>query len=135
MRQSKRYGTRTSLYEENEDRRVKCPEWSFSQGFLNRLQEGADINKVSKSRYFESVVQNFFILENPNIIVFSKRDYNSNDKKKSPKLTIHPQILEDIKEYASKSSPSESKYLELLFTKYYTKYKHEIELKNLIKFL
>jgi hypothetical protein len=133
---SKHYGTRTSIYDENEDRRVRCPEWAFSQSFIDKLQEGADINRVSKSKYFESVVQNFFILENPNLIIASKRDYNVVYKKvRSPKLTLHPQIIEELKEYADKSTPSTSKYIELLFSSYHFKYKHEIQLKNLIKYI
>jgi hypothetical protein len=133
---SKHYGTRTSIYDENEDRRVRCPDWSFSTGFLKRLKEGAERNKVSKSKYFESVVQNFFILENPNLIIASKRDYNQVYKKKrTPVMTLHPQIIEDIKDYASLSSPSTSKYIELLFAQYNSKYGHEIELKKLIKFI
>ncbi len=135
-KQSKHYGTRTSIYDENEDRRVTCPDWSFSQGFVDRLSKGAEKNGVSKSKYFEQVVQNFFILENPNLIIASKRDYNQVYKKvRSPKLTLHPQIINDIKEYADKSSPSTSKYIELLFSKYNTKYGYEIKLKNLIQFI
>ncbi|QDF28984.1 hypothetical protein [Halarcobacter anaerophilus] len=133
---SKHYGKRTCIYDENEDRRVRCPDWSFTTGFIKRLEEGAKENKVSKSKYFESVVQNFFILENPNLIIASKRDYNQVYKKKrSPNMTLHPQIIDDINEYSSKSSPSASKYIELLFSRYNSKYGYEIELKNLLKFI
>jgi hypothetical protein len=133
---SKHYGKRTSIYDDNEERRVRCPDWSFTTGFIKRLKEGAKKNGVSKSKYFESVVQNFFILENPNLIIASKRDYNQVYKKtRTPVMTLHPQIIEDIKEYSSKSTPSASKYIELLFARYNSKYGHEIELKKLIQFI
>lgn len=129
---SKPYKKRTKLYEENKDRRVRCPDWSFSSSFLTKLQKGADFNNVSKSRYFETVVQNFFLLEDPKIVIRSKRDYGTNDKKKTPRLTLHPQVIEDIKEYSKQSAPSTSKYIEYLFTKYHTKYGYQIKLRNLI---
>jgi hypothetical protein len=130
---SKHYGKRTSLYEENEDRRIKCPEWNFSETFLQKLETAASKNKVSKSKYFEAVVQNFFILENPNLIIASKREYNCiYKKKKCPRLTLHPQIIDDIKHYAKRSTPSTSRYIELLFSNYHSKYGTQIELKKLI---
>lgn len=133
---SKHQGKRTSIYEENEERRVRCPDWSFSQGFIERLNIGAEINGVSKSKYFEAVVQNFFILENPKIIIASKRDYNQiYQKKRTPVMSLHPQIIGELKEYSKQSTPSTSKYIELLFAKYNNKYGHEIQLKKLIKYI
>lgn len=133
---SKHYGTRTCCYDDNPDRRVRCPEWTFTQGFLNSIQEGAEKNEVSKSYYFEKVVENFFILENPKLIRASKRDNNSLDKKKkAPRMTLHPQIIEDLTKFSEKSTPSTSKYIELLFTKYHHKYGYEIQLKNLIHYI
>lgn len=133
---SKHYGKRTVLYDDNEDRRVRCPSWTFSIEFIKNLINGAKINEVSKSKYFECVVQNFFILENPNLIIASKRDYSPDCKKqRTPAMTIHPQIVEDIIDYSLISTPSTSKYIELLFAKYNTKYGYEIEFKNLIKFM
>lgn len=133
---SKHEGKRTYLHDENIDRRMRCPKWCFSSSFLTRLKEGAELNDVSLSRYFEKVVQNFFILENPKLIVTSKRDYNQIYKKEPiPAMTIHPQILKDLKEYSDLSSVSSSKYIELLFDKYYLKYKYEIKLTNLLQYI
>ena len=131
---SKHQGKRTCIYDDNPDRRVRCPNWKFTEDFIKNLEKGAEENKISKSQYFEKVVENFFILEEPtSFIVASKRDYNNtNPKVKAPRMTLHPQIIEDIKIYASKISPSQAKYIELLFSKYHFKYGHEIKLKNLI---
>ena len=133
---SKHEGKRTYLHDENIDRRMRCPDWSFSKSFIERLKKGAKLNDVSLSNYFEKVIQNFFILENPKLIVTSKRDYNQIYKKEpTPAMTIHPQILKDLKEYSDLSSVSSSKYIELLFDKYYLKYKYEIKLTNLLQYI
>ncbi len=135
-KKSKHYGQRTCMYDENPNRRIQCPEWSFSKEFVERLQVGATQNEVTRSKYFETVVQNFFILENPNLIIASKRSYNQVYKKiKSPKMQLHPDIIEQIKDYANQSTPSMSQYIELMFANYNFKYGYEIKLKNLLKYL
>ncbi|WP_418179763.1 hypothetical protein ACNSOO_04675 [Aliarcobacter lanthieri] len=133
---SKHEGIRTYVHDENSERRVQCPDWYFSESFVERLKKGASQNKVSLSRFFETVVQNFFILENPKLIIAIKRDYNLVYKKvRTPAMTIHPQILEDIKNYSDLSRVSSSKYIELIVDKYFSKYKYEIQLKNLLHFI
>ncbi|MGK0255853.1 MAG: hypothetical protein ACI81I_000460 [Arcobacteraceae bacterium] len=136
MQISKHFGKRTCLYDENVERRISCPEWTFSQGFLERLKEGADANDMSQGKYFERIVQNFFILENSNIIIIGKRNYNKIYKKsKSPRMLLHPIIIEDIKKYAELTASSSTRYIEMLFSLYHSKYKHEIQLKNLIRLM
>ena len=74
---SKREGTRTYIHDENPERREKSPNWKFSSDFIKTLKNAAKKNKLSNSCFFEKVVQNFFILENPNLIVVSKNQENT----------------------------------------------------------
>ena len=130
---SKHWGKRTCLYDENPDRRVICPEWNFTQGFKERLSNNAKENGVSQSKYFETVVQNFFLLEDPNIMIIGKQNSNICDKNtRRLRMTLHPIILNSIKEYSKKTNTSSSRYLSMLFSIYEAKYGNEMELKNLI---
>ena len=131
---SKSEGTRTYIHDENPDRREKSPNWKFSSEFIKTLKIAAKRNKLSNSCFFEKVVQNFFILENPNLIVISKKQ-QSIKKESRISMSLHPILIEDLKTYSEKSNISTSVYIELVFTKYYAKYQYEIKLKNLLKYI
>jgi hypothetical protein len=133
-KQSKRYGKRTVLYDDNPERRERSPDWTFTETFLEKLKANAKKNNVTISCYFESVVINFFILEDPRIIIHSKRGYGSDKKKKAPRMTLHPRIIKEIKRH-SKHSPSTSKYIEHIFSLYHSKYGSEIDFANLINLM
>ena len=131
---SKSEGTRTYIHDENPDRREKTPNWKFSSDFIKKLKIAAKKNNLSNSCFFEKVVQNFFILENPNLIVISKKQ-QSIKKESRISMSLHPILIEDLKTYSEKSNISTSAYIELIFTKYYAKYQYETKLKNLLKYI
>lgn len=131
---SKREGTRTYIHDENPERREKSPNWKFSSDFIKTLKNAAKKNKLSNSCFFEKVVQNFFILENPNLIVVSKNQENTK-KESRIAMTLHPVLIEDLKNYSEKSNLSTSAYIEIIFKKYYEKYSYETKLKNLLKYI
>ncbi len=133
---SKHYGKRTCMYDDNPHRRVVCPDWTFTQGFKKRIEDNAKKNEVSKSKYFETVIQNFFILENPNMMITGKHSYNPCEKSTERiRMTLHPEVIKLIKEYSQILNTSSSKYLTNLFLMYETKYGSEIQLKNLIMYI
>ena len=131
---SKSEGTRTYIHDENPDRREKTPNWKFSSDFIKKLKIAAKKNNLSNSCFFEKVVQNFFILENPNLIVISKKQQSIN-KESRISMSLHPILIEDLKTYSEKSNISTSAYIELIFAKYYAKYQYETKLKNLLKYI
>ncbi len=131
---SKSEGTRTYIHDENPDRREKTPNWKFSSDFIKKLKIAAKKNNLSNSCFFEKVVQNFFILENPNLIVISKKQ-QSIKKESRISMSLHPILIEDLKTYSEKSNISTSAYIELVFRKYYAKYQYETKLKNLLKYI
>ena len=131
---SKAEGARTYIHDENPDRREKTPNWKFSSDFIKKLKIAAKKNNLSNSCFFEKVVQNFFILENPNLIVISKKQ-QSIKKESRISMSLHPILIEDLKTYSEKSNISTSAYIELIFTKYYAKYQYETKLKNLLKYI
>lgn len=132
MKKSKRFGYKKG-YENNAERRVHCPEWSFYPSFLKDLAKNAQLNNVTRSCFFETVVQNFFLLENPVIQIYKKNNYCITEKTISlKKLTIHPSVLKMIEENAKKSKVSQSRYLTFLFEIYQFKYKNELELSKIL---
>ena len=131
---SKSEGTRTYIHDENPERREKSPNWKFSSDFIKTLKNAAKKNRLSNSCFFEKVVQNFFILENPNLIVVSKNQENTK-KESRIAMTLHPVLIEDLKNYSEKSNLSTSAYIEIIFKKYYEKYSYETKLKNLLKYI
>ena len=131
---SKAEGTRTYIHDENPERREKTPNWKFSSDFIKKLKIAAKKNNLSNSCFFEKVVQNFFILENPNLIVVSKNQENTK-KESRIAMTLHPVLIEDLKNYSEKSNLSTSAYIEIIFKKYYEKYSYETKLKNLLKYI
>lgn len=132
---SKREGKRTYIHDNNPDRRVRCPHWRFTNEFIKDLRQGALENNISASCFFEQVVHNFFILENPNLIAISKSSNTKPKKSSRISMTLHPILVEEIQTFSKKSNLSASVYIELMFLKYYTKYKYEAKLKNLIKYI
>lgn len=132
---SKAEGTRTYIHDNNPDRRVKTPNWKFSEEFVRALRDGAKRNNISASCFFEKVIQNFFILENPNLIAISKNTNKNTKKIVRISMTMHPILVDDLKKFSEKSNLSTSAYIELIFSKYYSKYSCETELKNLLKFI
>lgn len=130
---SKHFGKKVSGYEDNPERRVHCPEWSFYPRFHNKLISGAKENSATRSHFFERVVMNFFLLENPVFEVSQKNNYSCVEKVKGlRKLTLHPSVIELINQYSKQSNTRPSRYLTLLFDKYYSKYDNEIDLKKLL---
>lgn len=134
MKKSKRYGyKKRNEYEDNPERRVYCPQWSFYPNFIKELANNAKLNDVSRSCFFETIVQNFFLLENPVIQIYKKNSYCTTEKTESlEKLTIHPSVLKMIAENAKKSKVSQSRYLTFLFEIYKFKYKNEMELYKIL---
>lgn len=131
---SKAEGTRTYIHDENPERRERSPNWKFSSEFIKTLKNAAKKNRLSNSCFFEKVVQNFFILENPNLIVISKNQENIK-KESRIAMTLHPVLIEDLKNYSEKSNLSTSAYIEIIFKKYHEKYRYETKLKNLLKYI
>ncbi len=134
MKKSKRYATiKKGSYEDNPDRRVYCPEWNFYPSFMDNLTINAKKHDMSRSCFFETVVQNFFLLENPIIPIYKKNNYSAIEKTKTvKKLMLHPTILELIKLNAQKSRASQAKYLTILFEIYRMKYKNEVDLAHIL---
>jgi hypothetical protein len=133
MKKSKRYGTIAKDYEDNPDRRIYCPEWGFYPNFIKELEKNAQKNNVSRSCFFETIVQNFFLLENPIIQIYKKNSYCSTEKIITlKKLTIHPSVLEMIAKNAKKSEVSQSRYLAFLFDIYKVIYKNEMILHKIL---
>lgn len=132
MKKSRRYGYKKG-YEDNPERRVHCPQWSFYPNFIKELANNAEQKNVTRSCFFETIVQNFFLLENPVIQIYKKNSYCTTEKTESlEKLTIHPSILKMISENARKSKVSQSRYLTFLFEIYKFKYKNEMELYKIL---
>ncbi|TLS99934.1 hypothetical protein [Aliarcobacter cibarius] len=132
---SKAEGKRTYIHDENPERRVKCPNWKFSKEFIKALKIGAKKNEISASCFFEKIVHNFFILENPNLIAILKNKEQYSKREVRISMTLHPILVEDLKNFSEKSNLSTSVYIELMFAKYYSKYQHETKLKNLLKYI
>jgi hypothetical protein len=131
MRKSRHCGTRKPLYEENPDRRIHCPEWSLDERHYETLSHIAKLHNMSRSRVFETVIQNFIIVEKPTIDI-QKAPTPHAQKKTLKKLTLHPTIIELIKMFSLSSGASSSLYINEVFDIYFSKYKHEVELKKII---
>lgn len=132
-KKSKFFGKYGNLHDENPDKRVYCPEWTFYQSFHDKLYAGAKLHGVTRSHYFERVVMNFFVLENPVFIVSKKNSYSHMQKvKRLRKLSIHPCVIELINQYSKQSNTKPSKYLTLLFDVYHSRYLQEIDLKKIL---
>jgi hypothetical protein len=132
MKKSKKDGYKKG-YEDNLDRRVHCPQWTFYSNFIKELAINAEQNNVTRSHFFETIVQNFFLLENPVIQIYQKHNSCAIENTKSlRKLTIHPSILKMIANNAKKSKVSQSRYLTFLFEIYKLKYKNELELSKIL---
>jgi len=131
---SKHQGKRTYIHDININRRKRCPSWNFSNYFITNLKEGAKYNKMSTARFFESVVNNFFILEKQKILNFVNKSYKYSQKKqRTPSMALHPKVLTLLNNYSLISNISPSCYIENLFNIYFYKYSYEIKLNNLLK--
>lgn len=128
MKISSRQGKRTYIHDENKDRRIRCPEWYFSRVFIENIKELAKRKDMSVSCLFETLVENFFILENPRLILSSMRKKQNDEKIKTVVMTLHPQVIKNIKEYAKLSKVNSSRYIEVLFKQYFKKYGEELRL-------
>lgn len=133
MKKAKRYGKPCSSYDKNPDRRMKCPEWTFYPSFIKELDTNAKIHDISRSQYFERVVQNFFLIESPFIQIAIKHNYSLVEKTiRLRRLYIHPTVLELIAENSKKSNVSQSKYLTMLFALYKSKFENEIDIVKIL---
>ena len=112
MRKSKPCKTRVPMYEENPDRRVHCPEWSLHLHHYNKIQEIANKKDMSRSRVFETIMQNFFLIETPklNLEGYSPKEIK---RKTVRKLTLHPSVIELIQSFSLESGISSSRYIKI----------------------
>ena len=134
MKKSRHHGTRVQMYEDNPERRIHCPEWTLLESIHKRIEEGAKANDISRSRFFERVMQNFFLVEKPVFMVSSKKTVSYIEKVKPlKKLTLHPAVVELIKEFSQKSNTSSSRYVTLAIEKYIGKYGYEVDLKKILQ--
>lgn len=129
---SKPYG-KVYIHDENPDRRVTSPEWMFYPSFLEQLDENAKKLNMSRSCFFERVISNFFILDDPKIFIQRKRNYSISEKKVvTPRIKLHPTIIEMIQESAKAIKVSQSQYIWNLFLLYKHRYNNELDLKNIL---
>ena len=63
-KKSKYYGKngKKPAYDNNPNRRVQIPDWRFYSGIIEYIEYGAKENQVTRSRFFETVVKNYFLL-------------------------------------------------------------------------
>lgn len=134
MKKSRPCGKRVPMYEENPDRRIHCPEWSLHKENYDRLLEVATEHNMSRSRVFETIMQNFFLIEKPTIEI-DKGTPNAAEKKTLKKLTLHPSIIETIQTFSKRSCTNSSRYINEALNLYFSKYDNEIDLRNLIRFM
>lgn len=134
MIKSKPCATRVPMYEENPERRIHCPEWSLYATNYEMLSEVALKNDMSRSRVFETIMQNFFLIEKPTVEVQDITPL-AVEKKTLKKLTLHPTVIEAIQTFSQRSRINSSRYINEVLNIYFTKYKEELDLKNLIRFM
>lgn len=118
------------MYEDNPDRRIHCPEWSLHLNHYERLSEVARKNDMSRSRVFETIMQNFFLIEKPTIEI---EDTPAPAPKKTlRKLTLHPSVIELIRVFATASNTNASRYINEAMEIYFVKHRGEMDLRKLI---
>jgi hypothetical protein len=121
------------MYEDNPDRRVHCPEWSLHICHYEKLSDIAHKHDMSRSRVFETIMQNFFLIEKPTIAI--EETPAPAPKKTLRKLTLHPSVIEAIQTFSAKSRINSSRYINEALAVYFNKYNGEVDLKKLIKFM
>ena len=131
MKKSKPCGTRAPMYEENPDRRIHCPEWSLHMQHYSKIEEIARKNDMSRSKVFETIMQNFFLLEKPRLEI---EGYIPTQVKRKTvrKLTLHPAVIELIQAFSIASEVSSSRYINSALEIYFDKHKSEMDLRKLI---
>lgn len=131
MKKSKPCATRVPMYEENPDRRIHCPEWSLHKAHYERLTEVAHSNNISKSRAFETIMQNFFLIEKPRLELEGSVPMEA-EKRTVRKLTLHPSVIELIRTFATASNVNASRYINEAMEIYFVKHRGEMDLRRLI---
>lgn len=131
MRKSKPCGKRAPMYEENPDRRIHCPEWSLHVDHYNALAKIAKKNDMSRSRVFETIMQNFFLIEQPRLEMADDAPA-AVEKKTVRKLTLHPSVIELIQAFSMASGASSSRYINSALDIYFAKHNGEMDLRKLI---
>ena len=89
-KKSKRYGKiikkgdiLSKAYNENPNRRIYIPEWRFHLDIINFIEDGANKNNVTRSRFFETVIKNHFLLNGNDIKMDTKlENIKSSSQKK-----------------------------------------------------
>lgn len=119
------------MYEENCDRRIHCPEWSLYIGHYEKLSQVALEHDMSRSRVFETIMQNFFLIEKPTMVLEESAPVGV-EKKTLRKLTLHPSIIELIRTFAMASNVNASRYINEAMGMYFTKHSGEMDLRRLI---
>ena len=119
--------------DDNPNRRVQIPDWRFYASIIEYIEDGAKIHGITRGRFFETVVKNYFLL-NPTFIVANYKIDNSciENKSKRLKFYMHPTYIEMIKKYAAQSNCTATRYLTLLFQNYKVKYWVEIDLNKVL---
>ena len=131
MRKSKPCKNRVPMYEENPERRVHCPEWSIHLPHFEAIEHIAKKNDMSRSRVFETLMHNFFLIEKAKITEDKIVEVEV-EKKVVRKLTLHPTLIELIKQFSNASEISSSKYINSALAIYFEKHKGEMDLRKLI---
>jgi|GEM_PF-3519153 hypothetical protein len=123
----------SKAYNENPNRRIQIPDWRFYSNIIDFINQGAISNEVTRSRFFETVIKNHFLLHKTFFIANSSIDTSLiENKSKRIKLFIHPVFIEMIKKYALQSNCTATRYLTLLFQNYKLKYGAKIDISQLI---
>lgn len=131
MKKSRPCATRVPMYEENPDRRIHCPEWSLHKTHYERLAEVARAHNISKSRAFETIMQNFFLIEKPRLELEGSVPPEA-EKQTVRKLTLHPSVIELIRTFAMASNVNASRYINEAMEIYFMKHRGEMDLRKLI---
>jgi hypothetical protein len=123
----------SKAYNENPNRRVQIPDWRFYSNIINFIEDGANQNEITRSRFFETVIKNHFILNKTFFIANSSIDTSiMENKNKRVKLFMHPIFIDMIKKYAKQSNCTATRYLTLLFQNYKVKYGVKIDISQLL---
>jgi len=52
---------KSKVYNENPNRRVQISDWRFYSNIIDLIDDGANQNEVTRSRFFEAVIKNHFL--------------------------------------------------------------------------
>lgn len=89
---------------------------------------------MSKSRVFETIMQNFFLIEKPRLPLEGGSPIGI-ERKTIRKLTLHPSVIETIKFFSILSGVSSSRYINSALDVYFTNHSGEMDLRKLIRLM